>query len=385
MTCYLITNTYFNDRDKERFGVDFFLNKGIKVKVIDVQDYTNPELYKSAKPLYKNENNLDVSVCANFYDFQNAISFNEDSFAILFLSENYQSIKIRRFLKVKNMQRGILHAGMLPSLQDNSGFFLKVKSKIEKYSFSHFTKLVVERLYGKFFDCKDYDFLITSNYDTSNENYKINSNKTIVETHCLDYDLALKSKSNKKLVDGKYVVFLDQNLLHHTDFIREKVKLNIQKDKYYEQLNTLFEKIENQFGFRVVIAAHPRANIDEYHVLFKNRDIIHGNTVTLVRDCQFCITHYSTAVNFAVIYNKPILFVTSNQLTTQDIDKYIQLFSNILNQIKINLSASYELPEVFDVNKESFQNYKLKYIKKNNIEMTTWEIFYEQYLLKEFN
>ena len=86
MTYYLITNTYFNDRDKERFGVDFFLNKGIKVKVIDVQDYTNPELYKSVKPLYKNENNLDVSVCANFYDFQNAISFNEDSFAILFLS-----------------------------------------------------------------------------------------------------------------------------------------------------------------------------------------------------------------------------------------------------------------------------------------------------------
>ena len=78
--------------------------------------------------------------------------------------------------------------------------------------------------------------------------------------------MALKSKSNKKLVDGKYVVFLDQNLLHHTDFIREKVKLNIQKDKYYEQLNTLFEKIENQFGFRVVIAAHPRANIDEWQI-----------------------------------------------------------------------------------------------------------------------
>jgi len=385
MIYYLITNTYFNDRDKERFGVEFFLNKEIKVKVIDVQDYTNPELYKSVKPIYKNENNLEVIVCANFEDFKNAISSNEASFAILFLSENYQSIKIRRLLKVKNIKRGILHTGMLPSVENNIGFFSKVKHKIQKYSFSHFAKLVLKRFYGKFLDCKNYDFLITSNQVTSNTNYGNPSSKTILETHCLDYDLVLKNKYNLRHIDKKYVVFLDQYLLNHTDFIREKVKLKISIDEYYEQLNTLFDKIENQFGFSVVIAAHPRANINDYQILFKNRGIIYGNTALLVRDCEFCITHYSTAVNFAVIYNKPIVFVTSNQLIKHDIDKYIQLFSTTLGQSQINLSLSYELPQVFDVNEESFQNYKLKYIKKNHIEMITWEIFYEQYLLKEFN
>lgn len=207
----------------------------------------------------------------------------------------------------------------------------------------------------------------------------------IIETHCLDYDLVLNNKNNKKIINKKYVVFLDQNLLNHTDFIREKIELKISREEYYEELNTLFDKIESQFSLSVVIAAHPRANTDQYHILFKNRDILYGNTSLLVRDCEFCITHYSTAINFAVIYNKPILFVTSNQLMKYDIDKYIQLFSNTLGQIQINLSVSYKLPQFFAIDKELFQNYKIKYIKKNNIEMSTWDIFYKQYLLKELN
>lgn len=52
--------------------------------------------------------------------------------------------------------------------------------------------------------------------------------------------------------------------------------------------------------------------------------------------------------------------------------------SNLIILTSINMSLHYTLPQIFDVNK-AFQNYKLKYIKKNNIEMTTWEIFYEQY------
>ena len=385
MIYYLITNTYFNDRDKERFGVEFFLNKGIKVKVIDVQDYTNPELYKSVKPVYKNENNLEVIVCTNFDDFKNAISSNEASFAILFLSENYQSIKIRSLLKVKNIKRGILNAGMLPSSQNKFGLISKIKNKIKQRHVLNSVKLVATRLYGNFFDCKNYDFLITSNYDTSTQNYTISSSSTILETHCLDYDLVLKNKNKLKLINKKYVVFLDQDLLNHTDFIREKLKLKIPVNEYYEELNTLFDKIENQFGFSVIIAAHPRANIDDYQILFKNRDIIYGNTALLVRDCEFVITNHSTAINFAVIYQKPIILFTNRYLMNYDFEMLRMLFISSLNLTSINMSLPYELPQVFDVDEESFQNYKLKYIKKNDIEMTTWEIFYEQYLLKEFN
>ena len=44
MIIYIVTSSYFNDRDKERFGVNFFIEKGLKVVILDVQDYTNPEL-----------------------------------------------------------------------------------------------------------------------------------------------------------------------------------------------------------------------------------------------------------------------------------------------------------------------------------------------------
>jgi hypothetical protein len=44
MIIYIVTHSYFNDRVKERFCVNLFIEKGLKVVILNVQDYTNPEL-----------------------------------------------------------------------------------------------------------------------------------------------------------------------------------------------------------------------------------------------------------------------------------------------------------------------------------------------------
>jgi hypothetical protein len=381
MIIYIVTSSYFNDRDKERFGVNFFIEKGLKVVILDVQDYTNPELKFLANSEYKEEEKLYVIKCSNFRHVKNTIDLHGTGVAILFLSENIESTKIRRYLKKSKVKIGVLHGGMLPTLKDNTNVSNKIVAKFKSLNLNSFLTLICNRLYSKVFSPKRYDFLITSNYDKSIENYNINRPKSIIETHCLDYDLYIKHKNDESLIENKYAVFLDQNLLKHTDFIRSNKKLDISSKKYYAELNNLFSIIENKFNYEVIIAAHPRANTDDYKILFDNRKIICGQSHLLVKYCEFSITHYSTSINFAVIYEKPILYITSNDLIDTVINKFITHFSSTLHQNLINIS-NIALPLEININKEYYSKYKYDYIKKNDLESLSWDIFYNTYIKK---
>tara|TARA_B100000787_G_C16169421_1_gene285628 strand:+ start:239 stop:1396 length:1158 start_codon:yes stop_codon:yes gene_type:complete len=379
---YILTNTYFNNRDKDRFGIDFFISKKFKVVVIDVQDFTNPELIFTKRSVYKEESNLFVVRCSKFTDFKKTIKLHGIGIAIIFLSENIQSTKIIRHLKLNKIKIGEVHAGMIPSYANTTLTAKKIFTKHKELGFKNFLLLVYRRIYAKIFIPKVYDFLITSNYETSVKNYNIVRPKSIIEAHCMDYDLKLKHRNEKSLIEKKYVVFLDQDLLNHSDFVRMNKSLNISSEKYYGELNNFFMMIEKKLNYQVVIAAHPRVNIKNYKKLYNNREVIQAKTLLLIKHSEFAITNHSTAINFAVIYEKPIIFFTANGLINTEFHNFTKSFSHLLKQNLVNISDLKKLPRDIEINKKYYSDYKKQYIKNNNIEMLIWEIFYEEYLKK---
>jgi len=382
MTIYLVTNTYFNDRDKKRFGVDYFLHNGYKVIVLDVQEYLNPELNHLEKPIFKSHQNLEVIVSGNMKIVKSSIDKFGEGVSFLYIDNTYKSLKIKKYLQKNNIKIGILHGGMLPPfVKKNKSYII---SKFQSLNIKNAVKLIFNKLYIKIFDIKYYDFLITTNYNTSLLNYNFAKPIKIIETHCLDYDLVLASENFKNTMKTKYVVFIDQYILNHSDFLRTNNKINIEADLYYKELNILFNEIEKHKKYKVIIAAHPRAEITEYKKLFNGREIVHGNSIQLVRYCEFAMTHYSTAINFAIIYKKPILFLSNNELSMANLDIYIKGFSNILNQTYINLSSSYNIQNILiKIDEDRYKEYEIKYIKKNNKEKNTYEIFEYSYIRDE--
>lgn len=379
MIIYFVTQTYFNNRDKERYGINFFLRKNFVVVIIDVQDYTNPELKFIETPVYKEENNLFVVKCSNFNDVKKIIKLHGKGIAIVSLPRNIQGTKIRRYLKSNKIKIGLNDGGMMPTTNNN--VIRKIFFKFKKAGFKKLLFLVFERIYSKILT-PEYDFLITSNYEKSVIKVNIVKPKAIIETHCWDYDLSIKHKNDKSLIEKKYVVFLDQYVLKHTDLIRTHNILDISPESYYRELNQLFNHIENKLNFEVVIAPHPSADIKEYNTLFDGRRIEFGKTALLVKYCEFSLTHTSTAINLAVIYQKPILFVTNDGLTRSSLDGEIKLFSSVLGQNVINVSNNFSLPDEIKINKECYSKYKYNYIKKNDLESLSWDIFYNTYIKK---
>jgi hypothetical protein len=61
-----------------------------------------------------------------------------------------------------------------------------------------------------------------------------------------------------------------------------------------------------------VIAAHPSSKYSKES--FGNREIIYGKTGELVKASDGVITHYSTSYVFPILFNKPLLFITTNHM-----------------------------------------------------------------------
>ena len=382
MTIYIVTQSYYTNRDRKRYGVEYFASQGYLVVILDVQDYTNKELKSISRPNYILDDNVIVYECNNFSQIKDVLEMSSKGIAFLYLSDNYQSITIKKYLRKINIKIGVVYEGMLPQSKTTTSNLQKINKKFRNLSLKIFLNLIYKKIYAKIFEIKYYDFLLTSNYEIALENYSFPKPLKIIPIHAFDYDLVLDNRETKNISVNKYIVFLDQYLLYHPDFERTNTKLNIDKDVYFEELNNYFDIVEKKSGYKIIIAAHPRADLSEYKILFNNREVFIEKTVQLVKYCEFTITHYSTAINFAVIYKKPILFLTSNDLQNSSITESIQLFASTLNQPYVNISSlgkDYHLENLkIDLNR--YENYKFKYIMKSDSQVKNFESFDRLYL-----
>ena len=107
------------------------------------------------------------------------------------------------------------------------------------------------------------------------------------------------------------MVFLDINLPYHSD-LAFCGRPQIDPVAYYRSLNRFFGLLEREYGIEVIIAAHPRADYDR--TTFEGRQIFRLVTAELVRDAEFVLSHTSTAMSYAVLNAKPLIFIYTDAM-----------------------------------------------------------------------
>ena len=63
----------------------------------------------------------------------------------------------------------------------------------------------------------------------------------------------------------------------------------------------------------IKIASHPRSNYGAKQIKYKH-PILENKTFELIRDSDVVVSHMSTALQWAVIMKKPIIFVTTDEI-----------------------------------------------------------------------
>ena len=362
-------------RDYDRFGVEILKNNGFDVSMWDLSSFVYPETVSSLKETFGILNNKNIIRFDSVKEVIQAIEKEtQETFFITLIHCNAKTYKIFRAIS----RAGIKYGSFGPYNQE--GFPLPVKTVV-KYSMRRIK--IDKHFITKFWPRFIYNILKISprilgiNYASYFPLFggrlayargpTINEDTNVQYIHTPDYDyyLKLKNSSNGQTPCPKFIVYIDQNLVWNPDAMIRKDTPKIDIEQYYGDLRTFFDQIESITHNKVVIAAHPKANYRKKGYLFGNREIVHGfNSAELISQSNLVLMHYSIALNFAVLFRKPIIFMISDLLIKINKGPFINNLANWFGVTPAKIddkNIKIELPKVDD---KLYDAYISDYIKK---------------------
>jgi hypothetical protein len=131
-------------------------------------------------------------------------------------------------------------------------------------------------------------------------------------------------------------------------------------------------------------AAHPRAAYDRRGSgFFADFTVEFGNTAQLIRNCCAVVCHDSTAIQFAVLFGKPMIFVTTDQLERAYEGRSIAAVAAQFGKAPINLDrpdlGAVDWTAELRVDAELYSKYRNRYIKMaGSPDKLLWDIVIEQ-------
>ena len=372
---------HFNLRDYERFGIRAFIEDGFEVEVWDFSTFLANEEYQIVKP--PDPVDWDKVFCFKSKgEALSAISDLERSvFVIPVIHYNLNSYGIFRMLSKKK----ILFSSSILSCVVPSSFTSKERflQKLKRSNIRNLSDRIFRRIPFELLGVKAANVILAPAEKYSILSFPVNRKSKVLWLHSLDYDHYLLKKDSPESADPAMGVFVDQYLPFHPDVTY--IEGNLAKttpEEYYPILCNFFDFLEEKFSVRIVIAAHPRSKYEEHPDVFGQRNIIRGKTAELIRQSGFVLLHNSIAIDYAILFKKPVIFVTTDKIDESFNRPYaegpsVEWLATFLGKKAHNLSSEIEIDfeKELLIDEEVYHFYKNSYIKKDGSEERPyWEI-----------
>lgn len=319
---------------KNFFDVDELISSGLKIEFWDLSAITAHEKLKAVVSEGLIEKKIESVEDLNRNIEQH---LNDKCLYLSFVNYAYYSYRVYRSLSKYNVDILYSTSGVIPDVVlNNKSRWHKILHFKELYRALKFRLL---RQMLKLDLYKPAKFVLIS-CNKAICDYKVGPDTVYITCNSGDYNSVIKLRS--KVLTPK-VVFIDQYMPFHNDFAIRGLD-NIDAETYYSTLNRFFYYIEQQYGCRVVICAHPSATKYSEKDFFEGREVIYNDTANQVAQSIGVIAHYSTAISFPVIFSKPIIFITTDEIESKyaTLSKYPLLFSKELNSQFANIDCEYK-------------------------------------------
>jgi hypothetical protein len=183
-----------------------------------------------------------------------------------------------------------------------------------------------------------------------------------------DYSNTLRL--NEAVIDTQNLaVFLDTGFPGFPrDEIVEKIVEQVSGTDWYPKINQFFKFVELALVTRVDIAMHPKHVGRNHQPMFGSRLTAGGQTPEMVAKCSLVIATNSTSISYAVVFAKPLILVTSDQIQNGRDQYKASLIANIAKETgaKIfNIDREYtgqELRDALVIDHAKRESYKRKYL-----------------------
>jgi len=340
--CFLVAGEFTNI-NREAYYLKTLEQHGIEYLILDITAliFTSRTLNNSQhKDIYQ------ISTYSELIMYFKSISsrslvFNAINFELRF----YKLFIILRYFNFFGYRQGIILSMNLPPLTKRNQSLRFMKNIL----FNTLYKIGV-------FKKKDFAFVAGNILESS---YPA---KKIICIHSFLYDDSIK-ESTTRLINENYIVFLDQDLPYHLDLVNAGYNLDKHfANEYFKNMKVFFSKLESVLKCKVIIALHPKG--DHVKASSNYERMVHQyKTEQLVKYAELCITHCSTSLGYAVLYKKPIVFLSSDLIETKlyRIDTAIHQFASYFKQ-KVILANQDIVRSKLHFNEQRYENYKFDYL-----------------------
>ena len=307
-----ISSLSLDDRNFKRFGIKKLENFGWEVNYFECS-----KLFRS-KNYFKSKGGANASIDhsmviypKNYLELISLVKNKNPTIIIDLLGQSFVEIYFMKYLS-RNNKIMKLSLGAFPTYKHS--FFNKVQKKFNETNFLSFIfvdlpKFITFNLFG--FKKINYTFELVSGKNSITTN--VNTKKLF--THSFDYENFLELKSKNKDIHksnakySKVLVFLDDGCGRKSDvdaYFRN-AEINENFENYYIYTNRLLEYYNKKYNYDIVICTHPKASMKMSEEKFKFK-VVKNSTLDHLVNCDFVFSYSSTAIQYAVLLNKPILF-----------------------------------------------------------------------------
>jgi hypothetical protein len=358
LTAKFYSDFYIEKLEQAGFGVEYWdltslFHKDLKLhNVLVSEKVLTVDSYKQLEDEIENKKNHSLFI-----------------FNITYSSNIYKLFRL--FTKHKCLT-AIFARGALPSISINYSpikkIFFKFKAIINVRYVAITTLNQLAILAKRFGLIKPYDFIFyagASGISSIGYGFKYGlKQSSLIPINSFDYDAyLLVNFKNCRYVQEPYCVFLDGYLPYHPDFKMMRLP-QLDPYNYYTSLNKFFEWIEHTYKIKVVIAAHPKSNYEDKKS-YGDRMIIKNKTAELVQHAEFVLLHASTAISFAVLFKKPLVFINTNAIKAiYYYTHYLTIiyFSELLKASYVNVEEDFNNVNISPINENAYAQYKYNFL-----------------------
>lgn len=352
----IIVPREFSTKEYIKSSLKDFLKKNIKLEIWVVKKILNPPNSIDKKLLISDKNiqiriidnldtlseNLTKEKVTTLFDLRIKPNINTKNFFSIFFNFDFDFMIISGLLTHEISLKYTLFYNF-------KNFLIKLFFSINSIEIKH----------------SKYVFLLGNKCD-SKFNFLINSKSILIRGHHADYDRFLERKENTTEFKKSYFVFIDQNAPFHQDLI-EMDRNDIDADNYYFSIKNFLEITKKKYNIDYLISPHPRADISRLKKYFENK-ISDMNTLETIRQCKFVLCHDSTAVNFAFLFNKPVISIYDNELANSKYN-HLKAIKRFCYRTKSSLKNVHrdEIEDYdFHISKQFYSEFIKNFIKCHN-------------------
>lgn len=361
---FFVVESPFSLRDWDRFGIDELSNR-FDVVVVDVSAISKPRLAEVRQgdamedPRIIRPTNADALVRAIEERHPRAILAN---LGVGPIRTELFAVAQRRGVVLAEFNLGVIPDSGLKS----ASAVTRLRQRVRQLpSLAQLPHAFNERRKKRRLPEVEPDVFFRGGLRASGRQAK--AGKIVVDVHSIDYETSLHISKTDIQVNPRQVAYLDQDLAFHTDFPGLGLKHPVSARDFYPSINSFFDWLEGEHGLEVVICPHPRADAPSYSSRFPNRRISTYPTSMEIRQSAAVCGHRSTSFSFAVVFEKPALVLTSNEMSGSWYAPYVETFATELAAPLVNLSdpGSWIAPAstITAAQSNSYSTYRKNYLK----------------------